>query len=287
VTQWHPLFAKLLRPLVEGQYEVQTNVPVTTWNVVEYKGPTVSALITHLDLLVELGLGIERRLNEERARQREPLVPRGEMSFWYLAKSLGGRFLRDAQDLLGELEVLADGVWRVRLLQRSLVLVSGRDLEVERDSVPMHLLGKEPLPNTAALAHLLVSQPDLWNLYGSWIAFSHPALMEEIRDMGRAKKTPLHDGYKPFGGLGGDGRDHPAAGRRAYRERDRDRWVARTADAGTTSGFAAPATGILAQWTPKGQVIRPPTRRSTSLNPCRAGTDGSHSRLWPPARFQS
>ena len=28
VTQWHPLFAKLLRPLVEGHYEVQINVPV-------------------------------------------------------------------------------------------------------------------------------------------------------------------------------------------------------------------------------------------------------------------
>jgi hypothetical protein len=65
--QWHPLFAELLRPLIENYYEVQTNVPVgdapraadlvlvrrtspseppfeglwrwlTAWNIVEFKG---------------------------------------------------------------------------------------------------------------------------------------------------------------------------------------------------------------------------------------------------------
>jgi hypothetical protein len=93
--------------------------------------------------------------------------------------------------MVGEPEVLAAGVWRARLLQRSLVLVSGRELSVERDSVPVHLLGKEPLPNTPALAQLLGRQPDLWSLYGSWIAGTHPALLEEIRDMARAKKLPF------------------------------------------------------------------------------------------------
>ena len=92
-TQWHPLFAELLRPLLQNYYEVQTNVPVgdapretdillvrrtldqpppfhglwrhlTTWNTLEFKGPTVSARLRDLSLLVELGLGIERRLNE-------------------------------------------------------------------------------------------------------------------------------------------------------------------------------------------------------------------------------
>ncbi|HJT76891.1 MAG TPA: hypothetical protein VJ739_06775 [Gemmataceae bacterium] len=220
MTQWHPLFAKLLRPLVEGRYEVQTNVPVgdaprvadilllrrtsaaaapfqglwqwlTTWNVLEYKGPSVSARVADLDLLVELGLGIERRLNEEQTRQRQQTVPRGEMSFWYLANSLGRRFLQDTRDLLGELQAASPGVWRTRLLHRSLVLVSSRDLPVERDSVPLHLLGTEPLPNTPALAHLLGSQQDLLALYGSWILTTHPALMKELRRMGRAKKPPF------------------------------------------------------------------------------------------------
>jgi hypothetical protein len=82
--QWHPKFADLLRPLVEQYYDVQTNVPVgdvpraadlvllrrkkdappfrglwrhlRTWNVIEYKGPSVSARIDDIDLLVELGL---------------------------------------------------------------------------------------------------------------------------------------------------------------------------------------------------------------------------------------
>ena len=69
--QWHPIFAQLLRPAVEAYYEVETTFPVgdkpreadfvllrrmtgppppfrglwrnlTPWNVLEYKGPTVS-----------------------------------------------------------------------------------------------------------------------------------------------------------------------------------------------------------------------------------------------------
>ncbi len=220
MTQWHPVFAQLLRPLVEGHYEVRTNVPVgdaprsadilllrrtsttappfqglwrslTTWNVLEFKGPTVSARVADLDLLIELGLGIERRLNAEQSRQRRPAVPRGEVSFWYLANHRGRRFLADARALLGELEALAAGVWRVRLLERPLVLVSGRELAVERDSVPVHLLGREPLPNTEAVAHLLGRQPDLWDLYGEWIVSTHPAVWEELLHMARAKKPPF------------------------------------------------------------------------------------------------
>jgi hypothetical protein len=70
-TQWHPLFAHLLRPLVKSHYDVQTKVAVgdapreadivllrrtaqtppfvglwrrlTVWNLLEFKGPTVSA----------------------------------------------------------------------------------------------------------------------------------------------------------------------------------------------------------------------------------------------------
>jgi hypothetical protein len=128
-TQWHPLFAELLRPLVEGYYEVQTNVPVgdvprqadllllrrttsrpppfqglwrhlTTWNVIEYKGPSVSARFEHLDLLIELGLGIHRRLNQERAKQKQRPMPAAEVSFWYVANRLGTRYL-DAVSIWG------------------------------------------------------------------------------------------------------------------------------------------------------------------------------------------
>src|SRR5438552_602884 len=137
-TQWHPLFAKLLRPLVESHHQVDTNVPVgdaprapdlvllrrssstpppfqglwqwlSEWNVLEFKGPSVSARVADLDLLAELGLGIHRRLNEERHKQREPPVGRAEVSFWYLANHLGRRYLNDARSLLGGLEELGTG----------------------------------------------------------------------------------------------------------------------------------------------------------------------------------
>jgi hypothetical protein len=96
--QWHPIFAKVLRPAVEVYYEVQTNLPVgdapreadfvllrrtaqapppirglwrhlTPWSILEFKGLTVSPRRADVDLLIELGLGIDRRLQEERARQ--------------------------------------------------------------------------------------------------------------------------------------------------------------------------------------------------------------------------
>src|SRR5439155_23487248 len=95
--QWHPVFAQLLRPAVEDYYEVRTTVPVgdapreadffllrrtaagmppfrglwrhlTPWNILEYKGPTVSPRNRDVELLIELGLGIDRRLHEEHSR---------------------------------------------------------------------------------------------------------------------------------------------------------------------------------------------------------------------------
>jgi len=92
--QWHPLFTRLLRPQVEQYYEIRTEVPVgdlprradlvllrrlggeplpfqglwrylTAWNALDFKGRTEAARPAHLPLLIELGLGIARRLHEE------------------------------------------------------------------------------------------------------------------------------------------------------------------------------------------------------------------------------
>src|SRR5262245_806800 len=97
--QWHPVFAQLLRPALEKYYEVRTSVAVgdapreadfvllrrissrrppfrglwrhlTPWNIFEYKGPTVSARRRDLQLLIELGLGIERRLQQTEGGRR-------------------------------------------------------------------------------------------------------------------------------------------------------------------------------------------------------------------------
>jgi hypothetical protein len=219
-TQWHPLFAKLLRPLVESHYEVETNVAVgdapraadlvllrrtsaasppfqglwrwlSEWNVLEFKGPSVSARVADLDLLVELGLGIHRRLNEQRRKERQPEVGRDGVSFWYLAPHLGRRFLAEARGLLGDLEGLEAGVWRGRILGRQVFLVSNRAVPVERDSVPVHLLTPEPIEETGQLVQVLRANQDLLALYGPWLATSHPALWEEVTRMGRKKEKGL------------------------------------------------------------------------------------------------
>ena len=142
-TQWHPLFADLLRPLLEDYYDVQTNVPVgdvpgeadlvllrktsakqppfrglwrhlKTWNVLEYKGPSVSARLDDINLLVELGLGIHRQLNAERSKSGQARVPAAEVCFWYIANHLGARFQKAIESKLGSLEAREVGIWRGR-----------------------------------------------------------------------------------------------------------------------------------------------------------------------------
>ena len=160
-TQWHPLFAELLRPLLQDYYDVQTNVPVgdvpreadilllrrtsdeptpfrglwrhlTTWNVLEFKGPSVSARLGDLNLLVELGLGIHRRLNDERHRQRQSRLTPEDASFWYVVRSIGGRFLTGAQQRLGRLEELEPGLWRSQVLQHLVFLISSETFATSR-----------------------------------------------------------------------------------------------------------------------------------------------------------
>src|ERR1700736_841026 len=134
--QWHPVFAQLLRPAVQDYYDVQTTVPVgdapreadfvllrrtaaqplrfqglwrnlTTWNILEFKGPTVSPRRGDVDLLVELCLGIDRRLRHGQARPGSE-----EVSFWYRANRLGRRFVNEAEGKLRTLEPMGAGLWR-------------------------------------------------------------------------------------------------------------------------------------------------------------------------------
>jgi hypothetical protein len=224
--QWHPLFAQLLRPLVESHYDVQTGMPVgdvprsadlvllrrttttappfrglwrhlTIWNVLEFKGPTVSARVNDLDLLIELGLGIGRRLAEERRRQREAAIDRGEISFWYLANHPGRRFLRDARKFLEGLTPLGPGVWQAAVLGRPLLLASNRDLPVEPDTVPVHLLVKEEVEKTRAVAQEVAAEPELWRLYGGWVLELYPDLSAEVREMARAKGHGPNLNWRP------------------------------------------------------------------------------------------
>lgn len=225
--QWHPLFAEILRPCVDKYYEVQTNFPVgdvpreadivllrrissqrppfrgiwralTLWNVLEFKGPSVSPRVRDLDLLVELGLGIDRRLNEERTRKGETTLDPAQVSWWYLANHLGKRFLRDCRSRFGQLQATGPGLWRSRLLVRPLWLVSRIDLPVETDSIPLHLVAKEPVATAVEVGKLLLEQPRLWDRFVEWFASLHPAAWEEVKRMPRTKTKDLEINVKPL-----------------------------------------------------------------------------------------
>ncbi len=191
-TQWHPIFAELLRPLLQDYYDVQTNVPVgdapreadilllrrtsdgptpfhglwrhlTTWNVLEFKGPSVSARLSDLSLLIELGLGIHRRLNEDRQRQR--LSPRkpAELSFWYIVRTMGRRFMGGARQRLDHLEEIESGLWRSQVLQHLVFLVDSERFASQPDSVPLHLLFERAPEQERELGNLVIEQPQFWN----------------------------------------------------------------------------------------------------------------------------
>lgn len=224
--QWHPVFAQLLRPAVEGYYEVRTTMPVgdapreadfvllrrttsspppfrglwrylTTWNILEFKGPTVSPRRADVDLLIELGLGIDRRLRAEQLRHGQPRLVPAEVSFWYLANRLGQRFLRDAARRLEGLDPLGPGLWRCRVLERLVFLVSSVDLPVEEDSLPLHLVGQSPLAIERQIASLVFERPPLQQLYGGWLASLHPAAWKEIDAMTQAAGKKLDLDLRP------------------------------------------------------------------------------------------
>jgi hypothetical protein len=219
-TQWHPIFAELLRPMLQDYYDVQTNVPVgdapreadilllrrtseqptpfrglwrhlTIWNVLEFKGPSVSARLDDLSLLVELGLGIHRRLNDERRRLRQPHVGPADASFWYVVRTMGRRFLAGAKQRLGQLEEIETGLWRSQVLQHLVFLVDSETFASEPDSVPLHLLLNRSVEKERELAKIVVERPHYLEWYGFLLDTMHPAAWKEVSQMARTKLKGL------------------------------------------------------------------------------------------------
>jgi hypothetical protein len=165
--------------------------------VLEFKGPTVSPRREDLELLVELGLGIDRRLREDRTKPRRRRPAPEDVSFWYLANHLGKRFLRGAERKLGRLEAVGPGLWRSQVLLRPVFLVSGVDLPVEEESLPLHVIGKEPPATERAVAQLVGGHTELQLLYGGWLASLHPAAWKEVEIMARATRRGLFIDLRP------------------------------------------------------------------------------------------
>ena len=171
---------------------------LTTWNVLEFKGPTVSPRDEDLDALIEVGLGIHRRLNEERAKEGQPALGRQDVSFWFLAHRLGRRLRSGWELLVPGLQLHSPGVWRGEVLGRPLFLVSGRQLPVEEASLPLHLVARQPAETERAVARLVAGRADLWERYGGWLASLHPAAYGEVEGMARQTTKPLRLDLTPI-----------------------------------------------------------------------------------------
>jgi hypothetical protein len=209
MTQWHPIFDDLLRRALQDYYEVQTNVPVgdlpreadivlvrraskakppfrtlwkhlTRWNVLEFKGRSEPARVNDVDLLVEVGLGIHRRLQEQEPNAK---IGRPDVSFWYLANHLGKRFLRDVIELTGNLEAISPGLWRGYVLDRPLWLVSNRDVPIDAESASVRMVSEQTIEQTRELAQVFVANEELWQAYAPLLGALYPELRKEFEIM--------------------------------------------------------------------------------------------------------
>ncbi len=147
--------------------------------------------------LIELGLGIHRRLNELQAKARLPAVEYVEMSFWYLVKHIGRRFRTQLQQHIPDAQPLTRGIWQGHMFSHPVLLVSVRELQVERDSMPLHLLAGVPDTAKGVIAEALKAEPALWSYYGAWIHLKEPEIWKEITQMSAKKKLPAVD-YVPL-----------------------------------------------------------------------------------------
>jgi hypothetical protein len=54
---------------------------------------------------------------------------------------------------------------------------------VEPDSLPLHLVGREPAATERQVARLVIERQELQERYGGWLASLHPAVWKEIEAM--------------------------------------------------------------------------------------------------------
>jgi hypothetical protein len=211
-TQWHPLFAALLKALLRDHYEIQTEVPVSElprkgdflilrrqaapappftglwsylrdWNLLEFKGMTDAPEEDDLELLFHVGTGLAYKINQERRERREARLEENQMAFWYVARNLGETFLGHAR-LRTAFVYQTDGVWMGRAWGHPVFLVSGGNLPVQEDSVPL-LLMQDRAPR--GLADLVVGTPLLLERFAAWLRSLQPEIWKEVRDMAARK----------------------------------------------------------------------------------------------------
>lgn len=215
-TQWHPLFAELLKLLLGDYYDIQTEVPVSElprrgdflvvrrqagppppfealwgylreWNVIEFKGMTDNAEIGDLELLVSVGTGLTVRLNEARqGRDLGPLMNR-QVAFWYVAPVITEAFASHPR--AGAMfQYQTDGVWSGQAFGHLMYLVSVRELPRTVDSLPLQLLDDAVVPS---LAEVFAGNQPLAERFAGWLIQYRPDLWKEVVTMNPTVPTPL------------------------------------------------------------------------------------------------
>src|SRR5262245_36574844 len=75
---------------------------------------------------------------------------------------------------------MGEGLWRCPALERALVLVSRDTLPVEPESMPLHLVSREPTEREQTLVREVLHDPALLKAYGAWLVVLHPHLKDEV-----------------------------------------------------------------------------------------------------------
>jgi hypothetical protein len=152
----------------------------------------------HLLALVEVGLGIHRRLNAEGRGPGQRSTSERDVSFWYIANRLGRNFLQVAARKLGRLEELGEGIWRGEMLEYPCLLVSGSDLPVDEDSLPLHVLGAESLAQQVAVGQFVAETAQRLDNYGFAFATLHPEAWKEVAAMAKTRRGGLTVDLRPI-----------------------------------------------------------------------------------------
>jgi hypothetical protein len=215
-TQWHPLFAELLKLLLGDYYDVRPEVPVSEmprrgdflvvrrqdgpqppfaalwshlreWNVIEFKGLTDHAEIGDLELLVHVGTGLTVKINEERKARGLAALASARLAFWYVAPLITDSFAGD--DRSGVLfKYEAEGVWSGWAVGHRTFLVSVRDLPRDVDSLPLQLLDEALAPS---LAEVFAANQGLAERFAGWLIEYRPNLWREVVIMNPKVPTPI------------------------------------------------------------------------------------------------
>jgi hypothetical protein len=216
-TQWHPLFTHLLGLLVGDYYELRPEVPVselprrgdvlllrrrpgeeppfrglwerlTEVSVLEFKGPGDGPELDDLELLVHVGTGLTYKLNEERGAKQEARLANRQVSFWYLVPQLSERFVGEAR-LWAAFIYQTGGLWSGQVWGHPIYLVSYRDVPVEEDTIPLHLLDRDP-GAPRELGALVAGSEGLARRFAAWLSSLQPRVWEEVMHMASTPTGP-------------------------------------------------------------------------------------------------